>query len=122
MTATLLKLRCPLELTKSFLATAPSGGVTAGDMAKVQDSVGIYVETAAVTVTVGFIYKAEKVVCPAASAATFSVGDKVYFDSTNAEITNTASGNTLCGVATVAKTAGQTEAEIELDGNLGITS
>lgn len=50
----------------------------------------------------------------ALSTDTASQGAKLYWDNTNKRLTTTASGNTLVGVATVAKTSGQTTARILL--------
>lgn len=50
----------------------------------------------------------------ALSTDTASQGAKLYWDNTNKRLTTTASGNTLVGVATAAKTSGQTTARILL--------
>jgi len=53
---------------------------------------------------------------PALNTDTLAAGAKVYWDETNHRITTTASGNTLVGAATVAKTSGATVARVLLDG------
>lgn len=50
----------------------------------------------------------------ALSTDTASQGAKLYWDNTNRRLTTTVSGNTLVGVATVAKTSGQTTARVLL--------
>jgi predicted RecA/RadA family phage recombinase len=48
----------------------------------------------------------------------WSVGDKVYWDNTNKEVTKTASTNTLIGaaIAAVGSTAGETIGRVRLNG------
>jgi hypothetical protein len=125
MAATALNLRC--KEWSSFKVLAPSAGYTAGQMLKINDTVGVIVDTAAVTVQTAFIYKAKKILVPSeavptGSGGSGSSGSKVYFDSTNARITFTASGNTLCGILTEDAVVGATSVEIDLDGTLGIVS
>lgn len=47
---------------------------------------------------------------------TATVGAKAYWDNTNKRVTTTASGNSLIGVFTVAKTNGQTTGTVRLNG------
>ena len=117
MSATALKLRCPLTAVHSMKLTASVGGVTAGLMAKVEDTIVVYVETADAGVEVSAIYWAEKIELPKESTTvTFTQGDKVYFDETNAEVTSTASGNTLIGIATEDAAATATTVEVDFNG------
>jgi len=118
MAETALKLRSPNF--KSMLVTAPSGGYTAGQMVKVQDTVGVIVEAIDATKTGSMIYNCEKIVVPktAGSGITFAVGDKVYFDASAGKVTNVASGNTLCGRANEAGAADDSEIEITLNGDV----
>lgn len=44
--------------------------------------------------------------CPALGSDTFSIGDTVYWDNTNARLTSTSSGNTNVGFAMEAKASG----------------
>lgn len=52
----------------------------------------------------------------AASAATFSVGDVVYWDDSAHNVTDTATGNDRIGVALATKAGGATTAKVLLDG------
>lgn len=52
------------------------------------------------------------------TADTFTVGAAVYWDATNKRATSTASGNTQMGLAHAAKTNGQTEVIVRLNGAL----
>jgi len=119
-----LKLRCPMSATKSMKVIAPSGGYTAGQMVRVEDVVGIIVAAAAAGAEAVLIYKADKVLVPCAAAATagYAVGEKVYFDDANDEVTEVASGTYLCGFVTEASSVGDEEVEIELDGTLEIVA
>lgn len=47
---------------------------------------------------------------------TGSVGTKVYWDNTNRRVTVTSTSNTFIGVLTVAKTSGQTTADVRING------
>lgn len=114
---TALKLRT--TIFASLKLTTPTAGYTAGQMVKVEDTVGVIVETKTVGQEAVLIYKAEKIIVPkvAGTGKTFAAGDKVYFSSGDAAITNSADGNTLCGRCLVAAGASDTEAEIELNGD-----
>lgn len=54
----------------------------------------------------------------AVTADTFSVGASVYWDNNAKKCTSTSSGNELIGVATVAKTNGETTVRVRLNGFL----
>lgn len=118
MTATALKLRSPHFASVDVVA--PTGGYTAGEMVKVQELVGLIVLDADATKTVVLIYGCEKVVVPktVGTGITFSVGDKVYYDAAAKEVTNVASGNTLCGRALEDAALDDDEVEIDLKGNV----
>jgi predicted RecA/RadA family phage recombinase len=116
MTATALNLRSPVF--KSFKVTAPSAGYTAGQMVKIEDTVGVIVETKTVGLETALIYECEKIVVPKSTGVTFAIGDKVYFDATAAAITSVASDGTLCGRANVAALTGDTSVEITLMGEV----
>ena len=116
MSATALIMRSPN--IKSFKVTAPSAGYTAGEMGKIEDTVGVIVETAELGVETALVYACEKIVVPKDTGVTFAAGDKVYYNASTDKITSTASGNTLCGRALEAGASGDTELEIDLQGNL----
>lgn len=115
MAATALNLRSPVF--KSFKVTAPSAGYTAGQMVKIEDTVGVIVETKASGNDSALIYECEKIVVPKSTGVTFTKGDKVYFDATAAAVTSVASGNTLCGRANADALSAATSVEISLLGN-----
>ena len=116
MSATALKLRNPHF--KSVKVTAPSAGYTAGQMVKIEDTVGVIVETKTVGLDTALIYGCEKIVVPKSTGVTFTKGDKVYFNASAAKVTSTASGNTLCGRANEDAASGATEIEIDLNGDV----
>ena len=119
-----LQLRSPLEQCETVTVTTPSGGYTAGQMVKVEDVVMIAVDDSDAGDSAAMITKAPKVLVPCAAAATsgYAVGEKVYFDATNEEVTETASGNTLCGFVFEATSVGDEEGLINFNGDLGIVS
>lgn len=123
MAITGTRLRCSTDQTKSMNVTLGTT-VTQGQMAKINDTVGFYVEAGDSGDLVAFVYQADKVIVPCASvtSGSFTQGSKVYFDAADAEVNESASGNTLCGVVLETPTTGVEEVEIELDGTLGITS
>jgi len=101
--------------------------ITAGAMGKCNDTVYVAVGSAAVGAQVVKVYQAAKIVVPcvevtSGNLANFDAGCKVYFDETNAEVTPTSAGNTLCGIVLVQPSVGDEEVEIHLDGMLGIVS
>ena len=118
------RLRCALSETKSITVTAASPGVTAGTMAKVEDTVGVYLEDADTGDEVAFCYYAPKIVVTSVAVATgkFTAGSKVYFNATNKKITESSSGNTLCGVVLETPALAAETVLIALDGTLGIVS
>lgn len=107
------------EHWKSFDYTVPSGGVTAGDMDKVQDTVVVFAETKDEGEIVAAIYQADRILVTKISGAAIVVGEKVYYnDYVNAVCADTTSGNTLCGRCVEAADATDTEVLIDLEGNL----
>lgn len=127
MAETGLKLRTGLPggVWKSFVVTAPSGGVTRGQMDLIEDTVGVYAQDADAGAQVAFIYQAEKIVVPKNTASgtdIFKAGDKVYFDHADAKVTADAdSGTNLrCGIALEDVDAADTEVKIDLLGNMAV--
>lgn len=118
------RLRCALSETKSITVTAASPGVTAGTMAKVEDVVGVYLEDADTGDEVAFCYYAPKIVVTSVAVATgkFTAGSKVYFDAVDAEINESSTGNTLCGVVLETPALAAETVLIALDGTLGIVA
>ena len=118
------RLRCALSETKSITVTAASPGVTAGTMAKVEDVVGVYLEDADTGDEVAFCYYAPKIVVTSVAVGTgkFTAGSKVYFDEGDAEINESSTGNTLCGVVLETPALAAETVLIALDGTLGIVA
>jgi len=111
-----LKLRTKLESAKTLKAKTGEGeSYSAGAMIKVQDTIGIVVEDVAENSEFVLLYEAEKVIVPKATGTgiNFSVGDNVYYDATAKKVTNSSSGNTLCGKAL--ESAGDNDAEFLID-------
>ena len=120
------KMRSRAETIHSFL-TAPAAAITAGQMAVINDVVGVYpvaLLTADIGDDVAFIYKAEKIIvpCAIATSGSYTEGSKVYYDVADAEVNESASGNYLCGIVLEQPTVGDEEVLIELDGMLSIVS
>lgn len=119
MSETALKLRS--DIFASMEITTPTAGYTAGQMVKIEDTVGVIAETKTVGQTAVLIYKAEKIVVPKGTGTgenTFAAGDKVYFDASDASVNSASSGNTLCGRCLVAAGASDTTVEIQLNGDV----
>jgi len=106
--------------------TAPSGGYTAGQMVKLEDTYGVIVSDADSGDLVAVAYKIERIElpCNAASTGEFALGEKVYIDTVNQIIVDSAaqSGLDVIGVVTKAPAAGATWVEIEFDGTLHIVA
>ncbi len=121
MAETGMKLRtaAPNGDWRSFVVTAPSGGVTKGQWDLIHDTVGFYMQDADAGDDVAFCYHAEKVLAPKSvttGAGEFSAGDKVYFDHADAEMNNDSGGNYMCGIALKDAAVADTEVLIDLDG------
>jgi predicted RecA/RadA family phage recombinase len=109
------------EHWRSFDYTVPSGGVTAGAMDKIQDTVVVFAETKTVGEIVAAIYQADKILVPKYAATGYAIvqGEKVYYnDYLNKVVADTTSGNTLCGRCMEAADADDTEVLIDLSGNI----
>jgi predicted RecA/RadA family phage recombinase len=118
MSETLLKLRS--KNFKSVKITAPTGGLTAGQLCASNSLVGVVVETVAAGKETALIYACDKIVVPkrAGTGITFSIGTKVYYRSAGPDVTNASTSNTLIGRATETADAADTEVEIDLMGNV----
>lgn len=116
MSATNLKMRSPNF--KSVQVLTPTAGYTAGQMVKIQQLVGVIVETTTVGQYAVLVYNAEKIVVPKKTGVTFAIGAKVYFSPGDAAITSVTSGNTLCGRALAVGGTSDTELEIDLAGEV----
>jgi len=112
--------RLRTNIFASMKVTAPSGGYTAGEMTKVSDTVGVIVEAAAVGKDAVLVYSAEKIDVPksAATGITFAKGQKVYYIGSTKNVTNSSSGNTLCGRALEVAGATDERVLIDLKGNV----
>lgn len=98
-----LRLLCPRERCKTIEVTAPGGGYTAGQIVKHGAIVGVPYADAAEGATAVLIYDAPdiEVTCAAAGPGAYLVGAPVYFDAADAEVNESAAGNTFCGVVAV---------------------
>ena len=114
-----IQLRCGPEHWAQMDVTL-SGTVTAGEMNKIQDTVGVYFEAGVSGDQVSFVFKADKIVVAkvAGSGLTIAQGAKVYFKAANDAVTGASSGNTLCGRCLVAAGASDTTVEISLNGDV----
>jgi len=123
-----LKLRSDTERdTYNSLVETTSADIDAGDMAAVNDVVGVWVNDSDSGDDNVLIYEASKIVVPCVAITSgtltdYGEGSKVYFDSTNAEVTAVSAGNTLCGIVVDAPAVGDEEVLIHLMGALGIVS
>ena len=114
-----LRTAAPSGDWRSMPVVAPSGGVTAGRWDLIHDTVGVYMQTAAVGEVVAFCYHAEKIMAPksvVSGAGEFEVGDKVWFDHADANVNNDSGGNYMCGICVKKPALADTEVLIDLDG------
>lgn len=131
-----VKINCSMLKVQSFKTLVPSAGYTGGQMLKINDTIGIIIPplgvsgggSAAPAIDAGencaFAYRAPIVTvpCEAATTGSYLPGAKVYFNATLAEITETASGNDLCGTVYESPALGATECVIDFDGRLALVS
>jgi predicted RecA/RadA family phage recombinase len=95
--------------------TAPSGGVVSGTAYKI----GQLVVVAAASVAVGLPFEGKTTgvfELPKSEVQAFAEGDLLYWTTTGDELTTTASGNMLCGVAAAAAGSAATTGLVRLDG------
>jgi Uncharacterized conserved protein (DUF2190) len=116
-----LKLRtaAPNGDWRSFVMTAISPGVTAGQMDLIGATVGVFAQLAATGEKVAFIYHAEKIEVPKVVTTAYGIfvaGDKVYFDHAAAKVTKATSGTYLCGICVKDAGVAATSVLIDLDG------
>lgn len=121
MAETGLRLRSglPGENWRSFVVTAPSGGVTRGQMDLIEDTVGVYAQDADAGEDVAFIYHAEKIEVPKSTttgAGEFTAGDKIYFDHADANVNNDSGSNYMCGICLKDAAVDDDYVLIDLDG------
>lgn len=97
--------------------TAPSGGVSSGDVVKVGSVVGVVIadaaQGAAMQVAVKGVF--DNLAC--LGSDDISAGDPLYWDNGNSRFTLTsASGLVLCGVAATASGSGTATVKVKLPG------
>ena len=111
-------MRNSIQEGTTLTAAAPAGGVVAGRVYVFGDILGVAITDAAVGVPVAFettqsIYRFAK-----ATAEAWTLGAKVYWDSTNNRFTTTAAGNTLAGNAAAAALAADTVGLVKMRSHL----
>jgi len=104
----------------SMTYTAPSGGVTAGGMGKIGDTVVVYYETKAAGLTVAAVYKANKILLTKkdGSGEAIAQGAKVYYEAASGKVTAVAGSNTMCGRALEAAGADDTTVLVAFNGHV----
>jgi len=114
MSITGIQLRCGPEGTAGMSVTLGATKV-AGALDKIGDTVGVYFEGGDSGKTVSFVYRAKKILLPK-DANAISQGAKVYYDSSEGNVTATATDNFLCGRAIKAAAAGDSTVLVDLNG------
>ncbi len=95
--------------------TAPSGGVVAGTPYKIGSLIVIALISVAQTLPFTALVRGVATV-PKATGATWSEGQKLYWDDSAKNFTETNTSDTLAGVAVEAALTGATTGKIRLDG------
>jgi predicted RecA/RadA family phage recombinase len=95
--------------------TAPALGVVSGTPYKIGSLVVVALSSVAATLPFSAMTTGIATV-PKATGATWSEGQKLYWDDTAKKFTPTSTSNTLSGVATAAAASGDTTGVIRLDG------
>ena len=94
--------------------TAPAGGVNSGSPLFVGSLFVVPIANAAEAEV--FAGKVMGVFEIAKATGALTEGQKLYWNSTNSNLTTTASGNTLVGVAVAAAASGDATVKVRLDG------
>uniref|UniRef100_A0A6M3M568 DUF2190 family protein n=1 Tax=viral metagenome TaxID=1070528 RepID=A0A6M3M568_9ZZZZ len=128
MTETNFKLRSSTfnDPYASLVFTA-AADYDAGEICKIEDTVGVVVHDTDTGDDGVLVYQAAKILvaCVAitsGNASDFTVGSKVYFDAADKEVNASAGGNTLCGIVVEAPSVGDETILIHLMGCLGIVT
>ncbi len=120
------KLRSSTSLDPyASLEFTAAAGYTAGQMYRLEDTVGVVVGTVVSGAQVVLVYQAAKILVPcveitSGNLANMSVGCKVYFDVADAEVNPTAANNYLCGIVLETPSVGDETILIHLMGCLGV--
>jgi predicted RecA/RadA family phage recombinase len=111
------ELRCPLGACETFEYTA-SGAKLAGAVELINDTLAIWLTNVASGSVGALAFKAPRVMLPCATAPTagYPVGTKMYWDTADAELNTSSSGNRECAVVTEAAAFGATDVEVAFDG------
>ena len=122
------KLRSSTSLDPyAALEFTAATGYTAGQMMRLEDTVGVVVGTQVSGDQVVLVYQAARILVPcveitSGNLANMSVGCKVYFDVADAEVNPDSSGNYLCGIVLETPSVGDETILIHLMGCLGIVA
>lgn len=100
----------------SFPYTVPSGGVVAGGMGKIGDTVVVYYETKAEGEKVAAVYRARKMTLPKVTGTAINQGAIVYYDAAEKKATGTAGTNVVIGRCLEAAASADTEVLVDFDG------
>lgn len=96
-----------IDTGTSFTIAAPSGGVTSGHIEVIDELICVAGQTVAegedFTAHVGCVHFFDK-----APTQAITLGQKLYWDSTNNRVTTISTGNTLIGVSLQAQAASDT--------------
>lgn len=116
MTITALQLRSPTW--KSMKVTAPTAGYIAGQLVRVQEVIGLIVDTKTVGLDTALIYACDKAVVPkrAGTTAVFAAGAKVFYNESGAADVETTTTYRCIGRALEAAGADDTTVLMELNG------
>ncbi len=128
MAATNFKLRSSThnDPYASLVFTAATD-YDAGEIFKIEDTVGVAVHDIDNGDEGVLVYQAAKILvaCVAITSGNsgdFAVGCKVYFDAADKEVNVSSGGNTLCGIVVEAPAVGDETVLIHLMGALGIVA
>lgn len=121
-----IKIRDSLEEAVTLIVSTPTGGITEGDFVQLQDTNGFALVSKDLdsdSANYGSLYSlctyARKAVVSKAhgsGAASFTQGDKVYYDTTAENATDEVTGNVAIGFANADADSDATEVEIEFIG------
>jgi predicted RecA/RadA family phage recombinase len=96
----------------------PTGGLDAGAMTKIQDTIVLAREDAVAAAETVVDYKNPRVYLPKVTGVgrTFAVGQKVYYITATKNVTDQSGGNTICGTCVEAAGANDTTVLVDFDG------
>lgn len=95
--------------------TNSGSAISSGDVVVIGEGVGVAISDIAASTGVGAVHTEGVFQLAKVTGTAFSQGDRLFWDTSNAYLTKTATGNKYAGMCTEAASSGATSAKVKLD-------